>query len=99
MNDRLKVAYMKDKIGEEFSAIISGVTENSIYLMIDDLCISGAIPVHLLTDDYYILDQKRYRLFGEMSAKTYQIGDVVKVSLIDVDLQMKRLTFSLASRE
>lgn len=99
MNDRLKVAYMKDKIGEEFSAIISGVTENSIYLMIDDLCISGAIPVHLLTDDYYILDQKKYRLFGEMSAKTYQIGDVVKVSLIDVDLQMKRLTFSLTSHE
>ena len=99
MNDRLKVAYMKDKIGEEFSAIISGVTENSIFLMIDDLCISGAIPVHLLTDDYYIFDQKKYRLFGEMSAKTYQIGDVVKVSLIDVDLHMKRLTFSLANQE
>ncbi|MFT5730409.1 MAG: ribonuclease R [Desulforhopalus sp.] len=96
MNDRLKVAYMKDKIGDKFSAIISGVTENSIYLMIDDLCISGAIPVHLLSDDHYILDQKRYRLFGEMSAKTYQIGDVVDVSLVDVDLHMKRLTFSLA---
>ena len=99
MNDRLKVAYMKDKIGEEFSAIISGVTENSIFLMIDDLCISGAIPVHLLRDDYYILDQKNYRLFGEMSAKTYQIGDVVEVSLIDVDLNMKRLTFSLITEE
>lgn len=99
MNDRLKVAYMKDKIGEKFSAIISGVTENSIYLIIDDLCISGAIPVQLLTDDYYILDQKRYRLFGEMSAKTYQIGDEINVKLIDVDLHMKRLTFSPANQE
>ena len=99
MNDRLKVAYMKDKIGEQFSAIISGVTENSIFLLIDDLCISGAIPVYLLTDDYYILDQKKYRLFGEMTATTYQIGDVVKVSLIDVDHNMKRLTFNLVHSE
>ena len=96
MSDRLKVAYMKDKLGEQFSAIISGVTENSIFILIDNLCISGAIPVHLLSDDYYILDQKRYRLFGEMSAKTFQIGDALDVRLIDVDHHMKRLTFELA---
>lgn len=96
MNDRLKVAFMGDKIGEEFSAIISGITENSIFIEIDTMCIGGAIPVDLLVDDYYILDQKRYRLFGEITAKTYQIGDTIKVVLIDVDTIQKRLTFKVS---
>ena len=95
MNDRLKIAYMKDKLGEKFSAIISGVTENSIYILLDDLCISGAVPVELLEDDYYIHDKKNYRLFGERSAKTYQIGDSVEVTLANIDHIKRRLTFTM----
>ncbi|BHH84378.1 ribonuclease R [Desulforhopalus sp. 52FAK] len=99
MNDRLTIAFMKDKLGEHFSAIISGVTENSIYIVLDELCISGAVPVELLTDDYYILDKKNYRLFGEISATTYQIGDSVQVCLVNVDQIKKRLTFKMAPEE
>lgn len=99
MNDRLKVAYMKDKLGEQYSAIISGLTENSIFVVIDKLCISGAIPVYLLTDDYYFHDLKKYSLTGEMTGKTYQIGDSVEVILINVDPHMKRLTFKLGDSE
>ncbi|WP_169309358.1 ribonuclease R [Desulforhopalus sp. IMCC35007] len=99
MNDRLKIAYMKDKVGEHFSAIISGVTENSVFVEIVDLCISGAVPVDLLTDDYYLFDKKNYRLFGEMSAKTYQIGDSVEIILVDVDHNLRRLTFKMSDNE
>ena len=44
MNERLKVGYMYHRIGESFDAIISGVTENALYVEIQDLCISGSIP-------------------------------------------------------
>ncbi|MFT5702060.1 MAG: ribonuclease R [Desulforhopalus sp.] len=99
MNDRLKVAYMTDKIGEQFSAIVSGITDNSLFIVIDNLCISGAVPVHLLTDDHYIYDQKNHRLIGEMTKTTFQIGDSIKVILIDVDHHMKRLTFNLGNSQ
>jgi ribonuclease R len=97
MNDRLKIGYMKNRIGDSFEAIISGVTENALYVEILDLCISGSIPVELLDDDYYILDKKNYRLFGEISAKTYQIGDLVRITAVDVDILSKKIQFKLAT--
>lgn len=97
MNERLKIGYMKNRIGDSFDAIISGVTENALYLEIQELCIGGSIPVEFLGDDYYIWDKKNYRLFGEISAKTYQIGDIVRVTVFDVDILSKRIQFKLAS--
>ncbi len=97
MHDRLKIGYMKNRIGDSFDAIISGVTENSLYVEIQELCISGSIPVELLDDDYYIYDKKNYRLFGEISAKTFQIGDIVRVTVVDVDIPAKRIHFKLAA--
>jgi ribonuclease R len=97
MQDRLKTSYMKSRIGDSFDAIISGVTENSLYVEVQELCISGSIPVDLLDDDYYLYDKKKYRLFGEISAKTLQIGDLVRVTVVDVDFPAKRITFKLAA--
>lgn len=95
MNDRLKIGYMKHRVGESFEAIISGVTENALYVEIQELCISGAIQVESLNDDYYLYDKKNYRLFGEITAKTYQIGDLVRVTVVDVDTLSKRIQFTL----
>ena len=96
MNDRLKVGYMQHRIGDSIDAIISGVTENALYVEIQDLCISGSIPVELLGDDFFLYDKKRYRLFGEISAETFQVGDLIRVKVIDVDILSKRIHFSLA---
>jgi ribonuclease R len=96
MNDRLKVGYMKDKIGDSFEAIISGVTENALYVEIMDLCISGSIPVEALGNDYFFFDKKNHRLFGELSTTTYQIGDFIRVMVVDVDIINKRIQFKLA---
>ncbi|MGB3213017.1 MAG: ribonuclease R [Desulforhopalus sp.] len=98
MNDRLKIGYMKNRIGDSFDAIISGVTEDALYVELHELCISGSIPIELLDDDYYIFDRKNYRLFGEITAKTYQLGDHVEVTVIDVDILSKKILFRFASR-
>ncbi len=97
MNDRLKIGYMKDRIGDTFEAIISGVTENGLYVEIQEFCISGSIPIEFLDDDYYLLDKKNYRLFGEISARTYQIGDLIRVTVTDVNILNKSIRFKLAS--
>ncbi len=97
MNDRLKIGYMQHRIGNSFDAIISGVTENALYVEIQDMCISGSIPADLLGDDYFIYDKKNYRLFGQISAKTYQIGDLVRVTVVNVDILSKKILFALDS--
>jgi ribonuclease R len=97
MQERLKISFMKDHVGDSFDAIISGVNDSALFLEIQDLCISGSIAVERLDDDHYLLDHKNHRLFGEITAKTYRIGDIVRVTLTDVDAYRKRLNFTLAT--
>ena len=97
IHERLKIIYMKDHIGESFDAIISGVNDAALFIEIPAHCVSGSIAVDQLKDDYYLLDAKNHRLFGEISAKTYRIGDRLRVTLDDVDSYRKRLNFSLSS--
>jgi ribonuclease R len=95
MHERLKITYMQNHLGDAFDAIISGVSDSALFLEIPDHCISGSIGIDRLTDDYYLLDSKNHRLFGEITAKTYRIGDLLRVVLTDVDHYRRRLNFSI----
>lgn len=94
MNDRLKVRYMHNKIGESFKAVISGVTGSAIFVELLDLFVSGGISLTSLKDDYYIFDAKHHRLKGKHSGRSFQLGDLITVVLLDVDLRRNRVYFS-----
>ncbi len=96
MNDRLKVRYMQDKTGESFDAVISGVNGFAFFVELLELFISGSVAIGELHDDYYIYDAKNHRLMGERNAKMYRIGDLVRVTLLDVDPRKNRINFTLA---
>jgi len=96
INDRLKVFFMEQYIGESFKAVISGVSENVLFVELLDLFVSGSIDISTLTDDYYLYDIKRYRLIGEISGKTYQLGASLDVTLVDVDHRLRRINFAPA---
>lgn len=55
-----QVEYMSDKLGEEFDATISGVTEWGIYAEINENKCEGMIPLRDLDDDFYEFDEKNY---------------------------------------
>lgn len=93
MNDRLKVRFMHNKIGEEFEAIISGVTASTIFVELTDLFVSGGISLSSLKDDYYIFDAKHHRLRGKHSGRTFQMGELLQVVLLDVDLRRNHIHF------
>ncbi|MEE4240232.1 MAG: ribonuclease R [Desulfopila sp.] len=94
INDRLKIFFMEQFIGENFKAVISGVSENVLFIELLDLFVSGSVDIATLTDDYYLYDGKRHRLIGEISAKTYQLGAAIEVTLLDVDHSRRRINFA-----
>ncbi|MCF8056571.1 MAG: ribonuclease R [Desulfocapsa sp.] len=94
MNDRLKVRFMHNKIGEEFQAVISGVNSSAIFVELLDLFVSGGISLTSLKDDYYVFDEKHHRLIGKNKGKSFQLGDLLTVGLLDVDLRRNRIYFS-----
>ncbi len=94
MNDRLKISYMKDRVGDLFSAVISGVSENTLFVELEDPMVSGAIPVDFLGSDYFFYDPDRFRLVGEVSRREYQLGDILQVQLISISTSRRQLTFA-----
>jgi len=89
-----QVEFMQDKIGEEFSGVISGVTDWGIFVELENKC-EGMVSVSSLDDDFYIFDEKNYCLVGRHAHQKYQLGDEVKVEIIRANLEKKQLDFRL----
>ncbi len=94
---RLAVLFLKDRIGDQFAAIISGVTPFGLFIELQEYYISGGVPLKEMRDDYYLHDAKRHRLIGERTNKILQLGDMVEVVLEHADIFSKRLTFALVT--
>ncbi len=94
INDRLKLIYMEKHLGENFRAVISGVTDFALFVELLDSCIGGAIPLERLTDDFYLYDAKNYRIIGQSGGTIYQIGDLIEVTVAYVDKNKTRIIFS-----
>jgi ribonuclease R len=91
---RYRVRFMKDKIGEEFEGIISGVAAFGFFVELRDIFVEGLVRVTSLHDDYYQYHEKRYCLVGERTHKTFRIGDEVKVRVDRVDVERRHIDFS-----
>jgi ribonuclease R len=94
-----QVEFMKDKVGETFDAVISGVTEWGIYAEIVENRCEGMIRSRDLKGDHFVFDEENYRYVGKNSNKIYALGDSVKIIVMDADLMKKQLTFSIAEME
>ena len=94
MADRLKCRFMEPRVGERFKAIISSLSDTIFFVDLIDQFISGAVHLSDLTDDYYLHDRKRYRLVGDITGKVLQIGDIIEVELIEVDVLSQKIYFA-----
>ncbi len=92
---RMAVLFLRDRVGEDFAATISGLSTFGLFLELEESGISGAVPMALLPADYYLVDSRRHRLIGERWGRVFQLGDRVLARLEDALLTEKRLVFSL----
>ncbi len=91
-----QVQYLLDRKDEEFTGMISGVTEWGLYIEIADNKCEGLLRIRDLKDDFYELDEENYCLIGHRTKKVYRLGDTLKVRLKSADLMKKQIDFMLA---
>jgi len=91
----LKCYYIRNRLGEEFTGTISGVTQFGIFVQLDDLFIEGLVHVTDLGADYFQYDDARHELRGERTGKRYQLTDRVKVQVTRVDLDARKIDLGL----
>ncbi|MDP3024569.1 MAG: ribonuclease R [candidate division Zixibacteria bacterium] len=92
-----QIEYLKDRLGEHFSGIISGILPFGFFVRLDDLLAEGLVRLSSMEDDYYRYDEKNKRLVGRHSRKIYNLGERVKVQLIRVNKEEREIDFNLIS--
>ncbi len=92
-----QVEYMHDHLGQEYTGIVSGVTEWGLYVELDENKCEGLVPVRDLADDYYDFDEKNFALVGRRHGNRYRLGDAVKVRVERANLDKKQLDFAIVN--
>jgi len=89
----LKCEFMLDKIGEEFDGVITGVTSFGLFVQLQDVFVDGLVHVTSLENDYYEFDAPRHQLVGARSKKAYQLAAPLRVRVVNVDMEQRRIDF------
>ena len=93
----LKCEYMRDKVGQEFSGVISGVAGFGLFVELSEIFVEGMVSVRDLKDDYYVYDETHHQLTGERGGKIFRLGDMIEVKVASVSLDDRKIDFILAS--
>jgi ribonuclease R len=94
--DWLKCEFLQKHIGKQYSGIVTGVTNFGLFVQLDDLLIDGLVHVTALKRDYYQFDPAHHRLVGELTGRSYQLGDRLLVEVARVNLEDRKIDFDLA---
>ena len=90
-----QVEFMKERLGQVFDGVISGVAEWGIYVEITQNKCEGMIPIRDLGGDYYVFDEKNYCLIGQRTRKRFSLGDLLTVKVARANLDKRQLDFAL----
>ena len=91
--------FLSDKIGQEFPALISGVSKWGIYAEIEENKCEGMISLGSLQDDYYYLDEDNYQVIGRRYGQQYKLGDSIRIKVLRVDMEKKQMDFALVDTQ
>ena len=91
--NRYVVAWLKDRIGAQFSGRISGVVKFGLFVTLDNLGADGFVPARSLPG-YWRHDPARHRLVGPQGG-AYTLGEPVEVRLVEAQPVTGGLTFEL----
>ncbi len=91
-----KIVFMRDKVGREFDAYVTGVASFGVFVTLRDFFVEGLVPISALGNDFFVYEEKQHRLRGRSSGKAFRLGDALRVRLVAIDEVRRRLDFRLA---
>lgn len=86
--------YMSEKIGEEYLAVISGVTQFGLFAELPN-AVEGFIPIETLRGEFEFIPE-RFLLKG--NKESFSIGEEIKIAVVDVDFDRRRTHFKYLAK-
>ncbi len=89
----LKCEFMRPRVGEEFDAVVTGVTDFGLFVQLKSLQVDGLVHVTALPADYFHFHERDRTLVGERTRQRFSIGDELRVRLVRVDSTERKIDF------
>jgi ribonuclease R len=93
----LKCEYMRDKLGEEFDSVVTGVVDFGLFVRVKGMQIDGLVHVSGLGADYFTRDRSGFRMVAGRSGRVFKLGDHLRVRLINVIIDERKIDFELVN--
>ncbi|MDD2469967.1 MAG: ribonuclease R [Bacilli bacterium] len=93
----MSAKYMEKHIGEEFDAIISGISRDGIWVQLDNL-IEGLIRVSEIGNDYFDYDDSIQIMKGRKTGKVFCIGEKIRVVVTGVSKADSEIDFGFVKK-
>jgi ribonuclease R len=91
----MQVVFLKERIGQQFTGMISGLTDWGIYVELHENKCEGMIPLNSMKDDQYFYDPEKKSTTGYKTRKTYKMGQEVKIIVKKADLHKRQIDFKI----
>ena len=86
-----KAEKMKERTGQVFPGLITGVQSYGFFVEIEDLLVEGLVHVSSLKDDWYEYRSRHSCLVGRKNRIAYRLGDRVEVEVKSVDYYRQQI--------
>lgn len=94
-----QVEFMQDKVGKEFDGLVSGLTDWGIYVeLVENKC-EGMVSIKSIADDFYEFNEEEYMIVGRHSGRKFEIGDEVRIEVLNANLSRRQLDYKLVEPE
>ncbi|MCD4711394.1 MAG: RNB domain-containing ribonuclease, partial [Bacteroidales bacterium] len=90
-----QVEFMQDKVGKLFDGVVSGLTDWGIYVEIVENKCEGMVSIKSIVDDFYEFNEEEYMIVGRQSGRKFEIGDEVKIEVMNANLSRRQLDYRL----
>jgi len=94
-----QVEFMQDKVGKVFEGVVSGLTDWGIYVEIVENKCEGMVSIKSIVDDFYEFNEEEYMIVGRQSGRKFEIGDEVKIEVMNANLSRRQLDYRLVELE
>ena len=90
-----KVALIRDKVGDLFYGVVTGVMSFGMFVQLTENLVEGLVKVERLGDERFIFDPRVQTLTGNRSRTVWRLGQPVRVQIERVDRIRQRVDFDL----
>jgi ribonuclease R len=90
-----KVIFMRDKVGQSFTGIVTGVASFGLFIELEEIFVQGMVPVATIGGDFWVFREREHRLRGETTGREMRLGDKVTIEVKSIDEDRHQLEFRL----